>query len=551
MTISGGTMTTPMYECAATGTSVGTFYILDDSGQVWVVTNGGTTATLLTGNTTAGSGKGRGIAYWQNYLIVWGTTYIDVCGNGTGVGGITSGNWVSIAGSGHFLTNISARSITGGITQGDTSFNLTSAWDYSSGIYEVLINAGGQYVIGTFTNGQTLVTFTPPANATNASTTVDIHIFPQVAKPSAPYQHQAIIGLQDDVVYFCNGPAIGTIATTQDQFFNPQTFLTYEYNYAAQTLPITDVANWLTILSENLLIGGNIALYPWGAFANPQQVGLGTPVPAPENISKMINILNNIYIFAGNKGNIYQSNGYSLSIFKKIPDSFLGTIDPNWVIGGVMFHRNKLYFGAYGVSQDSSTKVVGVFSLVLIGGSTQYSLESSGALTFESQNSFGSVPTSSNDATNVLIDLNYPSITPAATQADLYISAWYNNTVGGVDYNDTTLWSNYEPSIQSDLIPCGTYLQATDFENVQFKLDRPMLNGDSIKLYYRTNFTDSYTLIGTSTATSTFLPLSDNFNSNVNNAQWIQLMATFACAGTSSFLPLREIRLYYANAAIS
>lgn len=537
MTISGGTMTTPRYYCAATGTSSGTYYILDDSAQVWVVTNGGTTATLISGNTT-GSGKGKGIAYWQNYLFVFGTTTIEICGNGTGTGGITSGNW-----STSFLANQTALAITGGITAGDSSFTLSSAWTFTTGIYEVLINSGNQYVQGSFTHGSAAVTFSPSANISNAATTVDVHIFPQVAKPAGAYEHQAIVGY-DDVLYFCNGTTLGSILAPAGQFFNKNDFKTQRYNYAAVTIPLTDMANWITNFSDSIIIGGNNALYPWGAFRNPQPISYDIPVPAPENISKMINVLNVLYVFAGSKGNIYQSNGYSMSIMKKIPDSFLGTIDPTWVIGGVMFHRNKLFFGALGTSQDSTTKVCGVFSLVLIGGSTQFSLESSGAITYESQNSYGSIPTTGNDATNIIIDNNYSVLSSSSVQPDSYISAWFNNSVGGVDYNDTTLWDNYQPTAESDLIPAGTYLQARTFENVEFKLDRPMKNGDSIQLYYRTNFTEGYTLIGTSTATSTFLPLSDNFNSNVNIAQWIQLKVAFKCASSSSYLPLREIRIH-------
>lgn len=544
MTISGGTMAAPVYYCAATGTSSGTYYILDSTAQVWIVTNGGTTATLLTGNTT-GTGKGKGIAYWQNYLFVFGTTFIDVCGDGTGVGGITSANWTT-----SYLTNVTGRSITAHISAGNTSFTLSAAWTQPSGVYETLINAGSQYVQGTYTHGSTAVTFSPPANATNAATTVDIHIFPQVARPASAYEHQSLIGY-DDVLYFCNGTALGSILAPTGQFFSASSFNTVKFNYAAITISLTDIANWIVNLGDSILIGGNNAIYPWGAFRSPQPTNFDIPIPSPENISRMINIMNVVYVFSGNKGNIYQTNGYSLTIFKKIPDSFLGTVDPNWNFGGVMFHRNKLFFGASGLSNGGATAISGVFSLTLLGGSTQFTFETAGALTFEAQNSYGATPTTAFDATNILIDNNYNVIASTTSEADSYISAWFNNTVGGVDYNTTTLWNNHEPSVESDLIPCGIFLQATNFENVEYKLDRPMMSGDEIKLYYRTSFNSSYTLMGTSTASSGFLPLSDNFNSNIALAQWVQLKATFKCASSSSFLPQRELRLHFANAVIS
>lgn len=544
-TISGGTMATPMYYASATGTSTGFNFILDSSAQVWKIQNGNSTATLITGNTT-GANVGKGIVYWQNYLFVFGssggTDFVDVCGDGTGVGGITSSNWVSVNSSGHFLVSLASVSITGATTAGQSSLTLSSSWQYVSGNYEVNIGSGTQYVIGTFTNGSTAVTLSPVLNQNNASTTIGVNIFPKVAKPGSPYQHMALVGY-DDVVYFCNGVTVGSILAPTGNFFTPTNFKTSKFNYNAVQLPLTEIATWLACLSDSLMIAGLFAIYPWGAFRSTQPTRYDIPQPINENTTKIINILNTIYIFAGSKGNIYQTNGYQITLFKKIPDSFLGVIDPNWVIGGIMFHRNKLYFGAAGVS--GSTKLVGVFSLALVGGSTQYSFETAGAINCESQNSFGFTPTSSFDATNVLIDGNAASTTTSATSSDNYISAWLNNSVGGVDFNDTTLWDNYQPIVESDLIPVGTYLQSKTFENVEYKLDRPLQDGDSIRLSYRTSFTDSYTTIGTTTASSpSFLPLSDNFNSNINNAQWLQLRAEFKCASVSSFIPLREIRIH-------
>lgn len=545
-----GSMGIPKFYTQSPGNTP-TYYMVDDKGQVWVGTNGGATWTLLTGNHT-GTNLGYGIAYFKDYLFVFGNNYLDVCGNGTGPGGITSGNWVSLAGSGYFFQNLTAVSITTGVTSGDTSLTLSSSWQYASGTYQITL-ASGQNVNGSFTHGSATVPFSPAANATNVTATINIQLFTNTSPPN----HMALVAI-NDFLYFCNGNTIGSISAPVGQVFNPQSFNTMTINYAALTLRTIDRSIWLAELNANLVIAVQDHIYQWDKLGTSF-----TATPINESPSRMINILNNIYIFAGQKGDIYISNGYSVSLFKKIPDSFLGVIDPIWVIGGMMFHRNKLYFGGLGYDSALTTKIQGIFSVTISTG-LQSSSDTTGAINFESQNSYGSVPTGSSnaDATGMLIDLNYlpASGLGAGGSVDMFVSAYYNNSVGGIDINDTTLWQNYEPQIETDLIPVGTFLESKTFENIEYKLDEPLKQGDSIQLSYRTNFNSSYTLVGTSavtgdvanpgttTATSSVLTqvLSDNFNSNIENAQWVQFKVAFKCASSgSSFIRLREIRLHY------
>ncbi len=557
----GGTMGRPMFYTQSPGTSP-TYYILDDKGQVWVGTSGATVWTLLTGNHTGASGLGYGIAYFKNYLFVFGPNYIDVCGNGTGPGGITSGNWADIGSSGYYFINQTAVQLVAAPSPGDDTLILSSPWAFTSGEYQVIIGGGLQTVTGTFTNGDDVVPINPVVSVMTAIDTIDVRLFPAVS----PDNHMALVAI-NDVLYFCNGNFIGSISVPQaspNAVFNVSDFSTMEVDYSALTLRETDRSIWLAEINQNLQVAVQNYIYSWDKTStvdgsgNVRQTYSATPIN--ENPSRMINILNNLYIFAGQKGNLYISNGYSVSLFKKIPDSFLGVIDPYWVIGGMMFHRNKLWFGGLGSDVNTTTKVQGIFSLVLSTGISN-SEETTGAINFESQNSYGSNPTMAADATGILIDLNaVPSTTLGSGSVDRYASAFYNNTVGGIDYNDSTLWANYEPVIETDLIPIGTFLQSRTFENAEYKLDRPLAQGDSIRLSYRTSFNGSYTALGTSevtgdvaapgtttaTATASTQVLSDNFNSQIQNAQWVQFKIEFKCASSnSSFIRLREMRLYY------
>jgi len=131
-----------------------------------------------------------------------------------------------------------------------------------------------------------------------------------------------------------------------------------------------------------------------------------------------------------------------------------------------------------------------------------------------------------------------------STGIDSYYSAWSNGaSIGGIDYNDNTLWQNYEPFIETDIIPIGNYLVKKTLGSIEVKLDRPLVTGDSISLYWRPSLTDSYVQIP-------FIDTSSGLLSNygitaINQAQWAQFMVKFACSSTnSSRMPLREIRIH-------
>ncbi len=93
------------------------------------------------------------------------------------------------------------------------------------------------------------------------------------------------------------------------------------------------------------------------------------------------------------------------------------------------------------------------------------------------------------------------------------------------------------------MIPIGTALQPKTFTSAEFKLDRPMQSGDSISLYVRPSLTDTYVLIGTTTSAVLTFPYQAM---PVEKYYWAQFKVTTSCNATStssSFVPIREIRL--------
>lgn len=612
-TITGGTLGKPLYSAQS---PAGTIYISDDNRQIWKQSAvGSSTFNLLTGNTNQPIG---GIAFWNNYLIVFGDDLngvIEICGDGSGDAGITSGNWnspaatsttftVTIASPAVFTsnnhglkvgdnlrftttgalptglsTNTNYYVISAGLTAnnfqvsttlggsavntsgsqsgthsytvatgvwpirnsvtitltaapqaGDTSATISSytdsggttraVWNGPTGFYKAVF--GNQIVLVLLTQGDNAVSWTPALNDTATSTSMSIFYNGNTAT-STGVQHPSIIAANNGDLYFCNGNTIGAFILNLNQIFNKNDMDTFTFNANVLALPPTETSTWLTELKDQLIVMGQYRLYPWD-FTSPFWTN---PIPMDEKIYKGINILNNIYIFAGNKGNIYVSNGYSISRFAKMSDYIASAVDPSWTVGGIMQHRQKLYFQMLAKNgQTSAVIIAGVFSLDL----------DTGALNMENENSGGLAPVGIT-APGILVDYNILTV-----DYDKYYSA-FSATTSKIDFNDTTLYSSNEAIIESDIIPVGTFFQNKTFGSAEFKLDQPLQSGDSISLYARQSLSDSYTLIGTTTTAV----LSEGFPTMAfENWQWIQFKATMSCNATatsSSFNRLREMRI--------
>lgn len=337
-------------------------------------------------------------------------------------------------------------------------------------------------------------------------------------------------------MYFCNGNFVGSMLKGSSDF-NPggSASTDYVFQNGAVVLPYYETAVWLGELGTNLLIAAGNRIYLWPfTGANPTSF-----IQFPEPVYKFIVINNLIYAFCGDKGNIYVSNSYSISLFKKVPDSFFTVgnttsgyvqTDPQISWGGIMYHRNMLYFGASSNTQTAALGYIsGVFSLNL----------STAVLNFENQSSYGlygTIPTGGNGQPIFLMDNQ-------ASQTDSYFSAYFNNSVGGIDKSSTTFYSSGETIIETDLIPIGRFLNPTTPLNVEFKLDAPMSANDSIQILGRGSLSSPYISFGTYTFVSNDTNNSFAFTSTpLQNLQWLQLQVIVTASSGNPFR-LYELRI--------
>lgn len=357
-------------------------------------------------------------------------------------------------------------------------------------------------------------------------------------------QHKAIVG-QDNVVYYCDATRIGSFFEKPNQVFNPTNTATFTWAQTALQLPRYESAICLAELGINLLIGGvTNAIYPWDRISTSFRY----PILIGENyISRMVTVNTNTYIFAGQTGRIYITNGSQANVYKKFPDHLTGTVNPVYGWRGACYFKNQLYFSFVVSANNDTTTIIdsSAGAVWAIDTNTE-------ALRLSNTVSAGT--------TNCVVGLIFPNGNYAANVAtgdqgtgSGLVVAWNltssPNTVGideggNPDGTGSAPYSGDLAYIESDLIPIATLLKPKQLAQVEYKLTKPLVNGESITLQYRLDFSQNYTTVFTDTATATFLPFSGYGTANFSNAQWVQIKAILNSSYTNpSFVRLREIRL--------
>lgn len=307
-------------------------------------------------------------------------------------------------------------------------------------------------------------------------------------------------------------------------------------------LPTFETATCMVEVGNIIIIGGiTNTLYPWNQVdATPSDL-----ISLPEaGVKTMINVNNMAYVFAGNKGNIYITNSSVASLMYKVSDYCAGVpgtpnsyIEPYFTWGDAEYIRGRVYFSILDQTATKAGNCGGVWSFVPTQNFS-YGQDTGIALRLENQNSYGSY---NGLATIILANQDQKAIGPQ------YWAGWQNSytvatsTLFGIDFTDTIPVTSYV--FETDLIPIGTYKAQFTFQEFEFKFSTPLAAGDSIALYWRKNATDAWVALTGQEAESSVI--SGEYNTNFENAQWLQLRAVVTTNGTStsSFGRLTELRV--------
>lgn len=343
--------------------------------------------------------------------------------------------------------------------------------------------------------------------------------------PGTNNSHEARLMPTNQIVY-CDRNYVGRFYQKNPAtLFAPTTVATYVFD-ETRLLPGNDIANCLEYLGTNIMVGGSRnVIYPWNGTATTFNFPI---LCAENNIQKMVTINTNTYIFIGNRGRIYTTNGTNVSLYKKLPDHISGTVEPYFQWGGAGYNKNQLYFGALATT-NAGGSISQYGGLWAIDVDTK-ALRLTNKLSYDT---YAGYPTA--------LIANFTSA-PAGT--GLYIGWNSGASTYGVDSTISTPYTGSQAVIDSDLIPIGTYQKPMDMTKVEYLLTRPLVSGESITIKTRLIFNTTDTGFVETMTDSTVGNFSNVGNVNFKNAIWLQLQIILnSTASSPSYVRLKHIRI--------
>ncbi len=353
--------------------------------------------------------------------------------------------------------------------------------------------------------------------------------------------HDSLVG-QDNVVYYCDSTQVNSFREADGATFDPVTPATYVATSSALPalqLPRIDMATCLAELGVNLLVGGiRNFIYPWNRTAT----SFAYPILLAESVTqRMLTINTNAYVFTGNRGRIYITNGSQAQLWRKIPDHLSGTIEPYYRWGGVSSNKNQMYFSIL------ATTNAGV-ALSKYGGIWAIDVDTL-ALRLVNQLSYG---TYGGYVPALLATYPIPGSSSGSGNPVGYgiFAGWDSgSSTYGIDGTVATPYTGGQSYVISDMIPIGTSIQPTIPLQYEFKLSTPLLTGESVELQAGTNLTGSFVSLGITNGDSTKATLSsailsDIYPNKIDPSQWLLIKCILTGIGSNpSYNRLVQIRV--------
>ncbi len=344
--------------------------------------------------------------------------------------------------------------------------------------------------------------------------------------------HEAIV-VPDGAVCYCDGYQIGRFYQSNiANAFVPTTSSTYTFNNFS-ILQANDIAQSLSFIGTLVLIGGSQnVIYPWNEFTNDQKASTPYILLPETNVTSIVTVGMKAYIFCGNRGRIYVTNGSQADLWKKIPDHISGVVQPTFTWTTATYTLNTLYFGFFATENGNSTNLVsykGIWAADVTTGAIYNS------------NSF-------NSSFNYNVGLYAAALLPIKINGNTSFSgygvyaAWGGGTtlIAGIETPSSTLYEDGSSIIETEIVPLGTYNIPRNPTYMEYKLVKPLLSGDKIQVQYRSDFSQNYSTIFTDSTAGNF---SNTFPTTFDNSQWAQFKILLTAGTTTSYVRLKEIRV--------
>lgn len=300
--------------------------------------------------------------------------------------------------------------------------------------------------------------------------------------------------------------------------FAPGSGATYTFTQQALELPPDYRIKCLAELGNNLMIGTwqgsavtdiRIAdIFSWDGSSTTY----GQPIQMAEyGVHALLNINDVLYVLAGINGTVSKSDGVNTYPIAQLPQDLSGGKYLEFYPGGIMSYKKKLFFT---VGQGGTTAIpgMGVYSAFQTGRGTVLTLEHT-------------VSTCNDGSTAIL----KPSAVLPVSQ-DTMLLGWRDKQTGsdvyGIDLtknNSYAYTTDYSGYFESPLYVIGNYDFLVGYLKLQFRLAKKLAANEGIRIKFRTNLTDSWTIQGTYTFATLGAVFSHEIAANIPSCEMLQI----------------------------
>jgi len=286
---------------------------------------------------------------------------------------------------------------------------------------------------------------------------------------SSIIQTRRPVMVKGDHLYFGNSGRLGSF---DDDYIKDVNVL---------DLPPDDDVEALGELGDYVLIGGQKDLvYPWNE-ANAE-ASYRIPIILPDRkVSRIVTGNQHAFIFAGNRGRVYWTNGTSVEEYFKFPDHLAGSQEPYFTWGDAMAWRNQLYFTLTGTTNAgvALTTVSGIWAVDM----------PTRALRLAAIPSYGTY--------SGTISVLMPHTLATSPPGLAFYAGWSYNSTYGVDITAATFHTSYTAYAITPVHLISMPGSQTSLDSIKYVLDKPLASGEGVRVYYRAARSDSFTLAHT------------------------------------------------------
>lgn len=337
-----------------------------------------------------------------------------------------------------------------------------------------------------------------------------------------------IVG-ENNFLYWVGGENhISSLNEVAGAIFDPTDSTTYTLTWSALDLPEAETAQSLEMASGTLMVGTDSKkVYPWDTISPSFDNPITLPEPA---ITDFVATNQVLYTFGGNKGRVYLTNTSSAELYREIPGGLTLADRPFYFFWDANVGNNELYF-AFQAYQNNApdTPLTTTSGVWAINSDTGALRMVQGTVTGASWVRMA-LPVADGFTQELLRPAGQGLLVGYSVGSSYYL-----------DFSTSTPHTDYNTYVETEIIPVGTFFFAKTFEHVEFKLGLPLVSGEGIKIYQRSNLNTTYTLIKEFTEAGI---ISGAENVNWENVEWLQIKVEMkSTATTPSYVRLREVRI--------